>query len=60
MLYFVKGISIWWFIGIAIAWGVFWLGAYILLLFSRWGAKMEKEDASKNENKNPYSQKNQK
>ena len=60
VLHFVKGISIWWCIGAAVAWVAYWLGAYILLLFSRWGARTEKEEAAKNENKNPYSQKNPK
>jgi len=57
ILHFTIDISIWWFIGVVIAWILYWVGLYLMTLLGRWGAQTEKEDAQKNPNKNPYSHK---
>lgn len=55
ILYFTVGISIWWFLGIAIAWMVYWIVYFIAVLLGRWGQSLEEESKNKNPNKNPYS-----
>lgn len=55
ILHFTLDISIWWFVGIVIAWVVYWIFYFLMVLFGRWGQTLERETKDQNPNKNPYS-----
>ena len=56
VLHFVlDNFSIWWFVGVVIAWVLYWIFLYLMVILGRWGARTEEEEKTRNPNVNPYS-----